>query len=146
MKSWLVAVDPTPAPTGIADPLSQIPGNLPVWGISILGFLFIILTATDNLGKLLGKFGRIQEERVANSRRASVEQDDADLKELRRQVNNLQEMLADEQRQTKNYRLLVVELYRYILAAQHDPANLQNPVPQPPEVEETYTTTATQGE
>lgn len=65
-------------------------------------------------------------------REAGRERDDADIVELRRTVGNLTELLQDERADAQEWRALCSQLYAWILAAQHDPARLADPVPAPP--------------
>lgn len=114
-----------------------------VLGVSIL------ITISGAVPKILGPLGEAFKARAEAARAAAADADDADIKELHRQIQNLtllleQERIAaraereasrlalvEEQKAVAEHRRLVGDLYRWILAAQHDPKNLQRPVPEP---------------
>ena len=113
-------------------------GKISAWGGAALAIFLILLTATDRLGKVLGRIGQIQEERISNARRVATSKDDGDIAELRRVANNLRailneerSMLEEERAVTNSYRNQAVLLYQYIIAVQRDPSKLSEPVPAP---------------
>lgn len=97
----------------------------------IAAVLGIFLVATDKALTYFGKWGDKWRERLDRQRTAAAASDDADLVEMRRSLTNLSTMLDEERSLNAKHRMLIAELYRYILAAQMDPDNLRNRVPDP---------------
>lgn len=109
--------------------------------------LYVVLAATivgiisgawPKLLKMFGQGGEAVLERMERQRTTAKAIDDADIQELNRGMENLQnllreerKLLRDERRSNDAQRALISNLYIYILAAQRDPNNLQKPVPDP---------------
>jgi len=91
----------------------------------------IILGGADKVLGFFGKWGAKWQERLARQRTAAKVADDADIEELKRGMENLQALLREERNQNNLQRQLISDLYLYILAAQQNPNNLNNPVPDP---------------
>lgn len=133
----MLASTPAPDPAitvGEVDTATRFVG----WGGAVLAILLIVLTATDRLGKVFGRVGEIQLDRINKARRIATEQDDGDIAELRRVADNLRVILEEErsmleeERAVNNlYRTQAIQLYQYILAAQRDPSKLNDEVPKP---------------
>ena len=127
MISWMVAET---APQG------PIPANYLLWGALITFIVGIVAGATPKLLKMFGEVGIAAQERLDRQRTAAKASDDADIAELKRSLANMSTMLDEERRLNASHRVLIADLYRYILAAQMDPNNLKESVPSPfPEME-----------
>ena len=91
----------------------------------------IILGGAEKVLGFFGEWGAKWQERLVRQRTAAKVADDADIEELKRGMDNLQALLRDERNHNNLQRQLISDLYLYILAAQQDPNNLNNPVPDP---------------
>lgn len=123
MINFLTATDPAPAP---ATSVSSHP-----WVFWTGVLLAVGALVASNLPNILGPVGRAFDEHAKRQRTTAKESDDADIAELNRSLRNVRGMLDEERATNASYRILIAELYRYILAAQMDPDNLQRQVPDP---------------
>lgn len=129
-----------------------IPPSWVLYGGLILFVLGIISGANDRILGLFGKWGQAAQEKLERQRTAAKTVDDADIAQFKRAIENLEKMLESEREayreSLKEAKLneyqnqqLIKDLYRYILAAQHNRENLNKPVPNPMD----YVVTTTHG-
>lgn len=96
---------------------------------AVLGIILPTLAAA--FPKILGPIGQAWADWAQRQRTAALASDDHDIAEMKRAMDNLSKMLSEERALNEVHRRHIMDLYRYILAAQRDPHRLDDPVPDP---------------